>query len=48
MGNTSISCVRVDENGEKTVLFENDYEHIRHDERMAVQRMRWGEERETK
>lgn len=48
MGNTSVSCVRVDENGRKTVLFENDYEHIQHDERTAVQRMWWGEERETK
>lgn len=48
MGNTSISCIRVDENGKKIVLFENDYEHIRHDERTAVHRMWWGEEREAK
>lgn len=44
MGNTAISCVQVDENGRKTVLFENDYEHIQHDERTAVYRMWWGGE----
>ncbi|MCM1334895.1 MAG: histidine phosphatase family protein [Bacteroides sp.] len=47
MGNTAISCVRVGENGEKTVLFENDYEHIQQDERTAVKQMWWGEEREA-
>ncbi len=44
MGNTAISCVQVDENGRKTVLFENDYEHIQQDERTAVYRMWWGGE----
>lgn len=46
MGNTAISCVRVGENGEKTVLFENDCEHIQRDEKTAVKQMWWGEESE--
>lgn len=44
MGNTAISCVEADENGMKTVLFENDCEHIQQDERTAVNRMWWGDE----
>lgn len=48
MDNTSITCVLIDEQGNRTVPFENDYEHIRYDEKTAANHMWWGEERKDR
>lgn len=40
--NTAINCVIVDENGNFTVSYENDYTHLKNDKETEVNRLWWG------
>lgn len=40
--NTAISCVEVAENGEMTLLYENDSRHIENDDNTAACKRHWG------
>lgn len=42
--NTSITCIEVDSDGKMSVKYENDYSHIKNDEKTAANRMWWGEQ----
>ena len=43
--NTAITCVEVNEAGEKTIVYENDYVHIMNDYETKANRMWWGEQK---